>query len=363
MLLQHTGSAEVSGDLNHDGHGDLIFGSYEDDNAGGGQVIPTVFALWGGSSLAGTVTLNSPADADFALRAPGTDFLSFSAKNALAVADINGDSVDDLIVGDGLANDGGTAGTGAIFVIFGGPSLSGLHDLAVTSADFTLFGPAASAGLWHLAVGHVNPGAGLDLVARTDTTAYILLSPLSDSAVHLSATSANIQITGLQAGGMVVMDLTGDGVDDLILGSGDKLYIVPGPLADGQVLDAASSAVLTLTGAPVEAFAAGDVTGDSRPDLIVGVPSLKRAYVLAGGLSLTGTVPIDQAAQTMVMGNVSQLGKDVAAADLDGDDHADLIVGSYRVDVATHPAKFQDAGKVFVFYRPQTRAFMPFLRR
>jgi hypothetical protein len=367
MLLQHIGAALVTGDINQDGHKDLIFGSYEDDNASGGQVIPTVFALWGSSLLSGTVTLNSPTDANFSLRAPGADYLSFSAKNALAVADINGDGADDLLVGDGLADDGGTGDSGAIFVIFGGTSLSGMHDLAVTNADFTLYGPTADAKLWHLAVGNLDTGAGLDLVARTDTTAYVLLGPLSSGAVHLSASSANIQITGLQAGGVVVMDLTGDGANDLILGSGDNLHVIPGPLIDGQVLDAASSAVLTVTDAPVQVFASGDVTGDARKDLIVGVPSRKNAFILMGGLSLTGSVPIDNAAQTLIMGNVSQLGKDVATADLDGDGKSDLIIGSYRVDVATHPVKFQDAGKVFVFYNPQSsprvQVYLPLVKR
>jgi hypothetical protein len=92
------------------------------------------------------------------------------------------------------------------------------------------------------------------------------------------------------------------------------------------------------------------VVGDARPDLIVSVPSLKQAYVIAGGLSVSGSAAIAEVA-TMVV-NVplgTALFSDVASGDLDHDDKPDVLI-STSADVASHPAKFQDAGKVFVIY-------------
>ncbi len=356
-LLQHIGSDLAGDDLNGDGKGDLIVGSFQDDNMGGGAVTPTVFALWGGPSLAGTRTLTNSSPADFMLRAPGQDFYAFAAKNALTTGDLNGDGVADLVVGDYKADDGATADTGAIFVVFGGSNLSGALNLSTTAADYTLYGAAADTGLGYAAVGRVNAGSQLDLVARpyTDTTkAYVILGPVTSGARHLSSASASITITGLQAGGVIVMDLTGDGQDDVILGSGSNLYVVPGPLVGGQTYAVASSAMLTITGVPAGSLALGQVAGDSKPDLIVGAPSLKQAFVIPGGLAATGTVSILDAAQIVVKGTdnsvAKNLGFDVAPGDLDLDNRPDLIISTWAVDVDTHPNNFTDAGKVYVIY-------------
>ncbi len=352
LTLQHIGSALASGDLNGDGKNDLFAGSYQDDGAGGGAVWPTVFVFYGGSSLAGTRLLDAAHPAGFALRAPGQDFFAFAAKNALTTGDLNADGKTDLIVGDGKANDGATAGTGAVFVIFGGPGLSGLHDLGATAANYTLYGPAAAAGLQSCEVGRLNADAQNDLVARTGSTAHVIFGPIGAGARHLGAAPADIIVTGLGPGGVAVMDLTGDGQDDLLLGSNDKLYVIPGPLAAGTHGINTYMNRITLTGsAPDAVLAVGDVVGDSRPDLIVGSATLKRAFAIAGGTALSGSVALSDAAATIVESTtIKNLGKDVAAGDLDNDGRPDLIVGSFFQDVGSHAPGFQDAGTVYVIY-------------
>jgi hypothetical protein len=363
LPLQHLGFSLVGADLNGDGKADLIAGSSQDDGAGGGAVWPTVFAYWGGPALSGTRLLSDASPADFELRAPGQDFFAFSEKNALAAADLSGDGQADLIVGDALANDGSLANSGAVFVVFGGPQLSGVQDLAVTAADFTLYGPAAAAQLRSIATGRLNGDAQADLVARSDTTAYVIFGPRGKGVQHLSTTPANVTITGLQAGGVVVMDLTGDGQDDLILASGTNLYVIPGPLVDGQTYSAASHAILTLTGVAANLFAVGDVVGSSRPDLIVGDTTTKQAYVIPGGLGATGSVPLIDAAETVLKVPFSTaLFSDLGVGDMDHDGRPDLLIGA-GVDVSTHPAKYTDAGEVFVLYSFQTKIYLPLTRK
>lgn len=350
---QHMGAALTSGDINVDGKRDLIFGSYDNDNDNTNPVTPTVFVLWGGATLTNTRTLTNPSPADFQVRAPAQDFFAYSAKNALTTGDVNGDNKTDLVIGDYLANDTAQSlnSSGAIFVIYGRSTLSGLWDLKDTAADYTLYGPANNAGLGSVALGRVNNDTQVDMVARSDTTAYVIFGPLSGSARHLSATPADITITGLEFGGVLVVDITGDGLDDIILGSNNKIYVIPGPLTGGQSFAVSSQATLILTGVTARSLDAGDVVGDARPDLIIGAPSQKQAFVIAGGFAGTGTLPIaDAAAAILQSATLRNLGWDVAAGDLDNDGRPDLLVTTWQQDVSNHPAKFEDAGEVFVFY-------------
>lgn len=359
LKLQHIGSEFAGGDLNDDGYDDLIIGSSQDDGGGGGTVTPTVFALWGDPTLLGTRTLSTTTPADFMLRAPGQDFFAFSAKNALTTGDLDGNGVVDLIVGDALANDDALAQAGAVFVIFGRNDLSGLHDLSITPADYTLYGPAANAFLGLVAVGRMNNDEHLDLIARTATAAHVIFGPFSGGSLHLDTTPANVTISGLQGGGVIVTDLTGDGQDDLILGSNDSLYVIPGPFASGDNFNAASRAVLVLTHIPAEALAVGHVVGDAEPDLIASSRMLKKVYIVAGALAVSGTLPIAEVAHTVVDVELStSLFSDVGVGDLDFDKRPDLFISTAR-DIESHPDKYKDAGVVYVLYNTGSLPSIP----
>ncbi len=369
LMQQHLGSELASGDLNGDGRGDVIIGAFQDDV--GNVARPRVFVLFGGPGLAGLRTVSATMPADFTLVAPDFDLFSFSAPNALAAGDLNGGGIADLVVGDALADDGGNADAGAVFVIFGRSDLSGTRDLGATPADFTLYGPAGNAQLGStydgnagLALGDLNGDGILDLVARSPTTAYALFGPLAGGVRRLASAPANVTVTGLAEGRVIVADVTGDGKSDLVLGSGSELRVIPGSFVAGQTLAAATAATLVLTGPGANNVNAGslavaDVVGDPRPDLIVGSSNDAtfggQVFVVAGGVSATGSVPIDEIASAAVVessGSAGFFAYKVAAGDFDFDGHKDLIVtdrnvGPYR-DHGFDDAN--DAGRAYVIY-------------
>lgn len=367
----------ASADLNGDGIADLVVGA--SDNEGGGTGKAYVF--FGGTGLA-----------DVNLSAGGQPSLVFSGESAgdwfgwsVAVGDVNGDGVADLIVGAPLNGAGGDD-AGRAYVFFGGPGLAG-KNLATSgvSADLTFTGKGLHDQFGrHFALGDLNGDGVEDLaigaphesvIAPTPGEAYVFYGGAGLASQNLSAGgTANVTYRGRQlqdtlGQALAIGDVNGDGSNDLAIGvphdgaggqEAGRVYVFFGPTLASIDLGAGGTADRRFTGAaPFDEFGflaieIADVGGDGVDDLIVGSylndaagANSGRTYVFFGGAGIADVdLSAGQTASVTITGESAgdSLGNFVSVADLNGDGTNDLIIAS----VADVPA--MDTGRVYVFY-------------
>lgn len=276
-------------DVNDDGVNDLVLGavlaSPDEDRSFAGETY-VVF----GPLEPGVVELSTRAD----IRLEGAqerDHLGSGVDGG----DLNGDGVEDLVIGAVGASPDQRTSAGAVFVVFG-PVTAGTYDVA-EMADVTVQGIDLADQLGYgVSVGDFNGDGVDDLLmgaqgssptGRIDAgVTYIIYGPLAPGSLELLL-EADVIIEGasrgdLSGGDTAAGDINNDGVDDILIGSqwsdGDsrnigQAAIFLGPV-DGQKFDL-STADLTYNGINSGdmtggGLALGDVDDDGGTDLIVG---------------------------------------------------------------------------------------------
>lgn len=345
--------AHVPSDLNDDGRPDLV---YLDADGAVGQPNRVRVVLGGPGFVSRAI---DERDVLF----QGTTENDFFGQ-AIAVGDVNGDGIDDLLIGAQEA----ASTEGRVFIFFGGAAFKGSIDTEA-DADVVLRGAGGLARLGTaIALGQFVGDATADVAVGTNNS-----SPFSSPEVFVFEGGAAL-VTGAApvarisgpanqafASRVVAADVSGDGSDDLVVGSaftpGDELgavYVFFGGASFGN--RAHTDADVTLSGAAVgERFgsylAVGDVVGDGAADLVVGTfrfgSNAETVYVFRGGTGLTSGTSASADVVLQGDGVVTSdfFGSALAVANVGGDAKADVIVGDrFLANVSQHP------GGVAVFF-------------
>jgi hypothetical protein len=319
------------------------------------------------------------------------------------LGDVNGDGLDDIFVGAGYSDQGGTD-TGRAYVVFGktGSTAIDLSAVAAGSGGFLVRGLSAGDMLGAMVsdVGDINGDGLADIMAASRQAtvgatayagkSYVIYGKTDTAEVSLSAVAAG-------TGGFVILgqsasdysgqaigpagDVNGDGIADFLVGATDNSSGVGGSKSGRAyvIFGSTNTAAISLSAIAggtggfaingqsagdytgFQTTTAGDVNGDGYADVLIsskyaspatGGTNAGKTYVVFGKSTTTnidlsavaagtgGFVVNGQAASDASGTSVSAVG------DVNGDGLADFVVGAWLADQTGRV----DSGKSYVVF-------------
>jgi FG-GAP repeat len=293
-----------AGDLNSDGHADVIVGARFAGN-NGRPFSGSIYVVFGKTAPT-NVDLAALGQEGFRIDgAQASDLAGFSVAGA---GDVNGDARADLLVGARFAGNHARAASGSAYVVFGTRRPANVDLATLGPAGFRIDGAVSGdlAGGSVAGAGDLNgDGRGDVLVGARGAdnndragsgSAYVVFGKGSPTSVDLAALGhAGFRIDGAAAGnraGFAVAgagDVNGDGLADLVVGAhyadnnaredAGSAYVVFGKGAPANLdLAALGHGGVRIDGAAAgdgvgwSVADAGDVDEDGRAEVLVGAP-------------------------------------------------------------------------------------------
>ena len=303
-FLDYSGSSVSSaGDINGDTFYDLIIGASRADPNGNSS--GESYVIFGGVSVGGAGTLElSGLDGSDGFVLNGIDANDFSGGSVSSAGDINGDGLDDLIIGASRADPNGSL-SGESYVVFGSAAVC--NGLAVT-VDLNL---------------GQTPGPGDDVILGTTGADFIDAGAGDDTICGLGGAD-----TILAGGGADYVE-GGNGAD-LIFGEGGNDIVFGGPGGDEIDGGGGDDEIFGEAGGDVLVGRTGEdmLDGGTGVDSISGGPQADTIFTGSGATVGTGLFVTGGGAADTIFG-----GPD--ADDLRGAAGADTIHGEGGDDVIT----------------------------
>lgn len=307
----------AAGDVNGDGYGDFLIGTFH--NSQRGLDAGAAYLILGHSLTKNFVREKlSSADARFT----GRHSYDAVGGSVAGPGDLNGDGLDDIVIGAPAGNSEVPENPGHVFIVFGKESADwGWSFILESSANVNLVGELASEG-------------------------------------------------GTQQGGLagfattIIGDLDGDGCDELLVSApywdgfrtdGGKVYLIRGRREgwpeSGLLVEQAVSTFLSSAsrGANLgfSMAALGDVNSDGMPDFALGAPGIGQAYIFYGRPEMDWGADFEVGDADVILNGEStrhQSGRQIIGpGDVNGDGLNDLVISAVR----NHDS-FYDAGKIYL---------------
>ncbi|MEW5737099.1 MAG: hypothetical protein AB1921_19795 [Thermodesulfobacteriota bacterium] len=345
--------ALAAGDVNGDSIADLLIGTSAADPQAR-STAGAVYVIFGKAALPSVIDLNTAsADAHQDVTIYGalaSDYLTY--EGALALADVNGDGIADILIGAYRADYSGRVDAGAAYVIYGKAGLPAVIDLNTATADahqdVTICGAGGADYLTNqgsITSGDVNGDGIADILLGTTATdpagrssagtAYVIygsagLPSLIDLNTSTGSAHQDVTVYGsassdqLGSGeALLASDVNGDGIDDILLGASyadpvarsaaGAAYIIYGSAALPTTIDLNTATAdahqdVTIYGSAASDYITrfgnlkvADVNGDGINDILIGSPyadppsraSAGAAYVIYGSATLPATIDLN----------------------------------------------------------------------
>jgi uncharacterized protein (TIGR03437 family) len=279
----YSGAVAVA-DVNGDGKLDVALTSYSGQGMGRISVFP---GNGDGTFRASQLAISLPAG-DFP---PGP----------IAVADFNGDGIEDIA-----------------YCYNSGPV--GFVAVALGEGNGNYAAPQSYPGAGPLTVGDVDGDGNLDIVVEGTSILY------GDGKGNFPRRRDMI---GVATGSAILTDFNGDGLTDIVIGTGNASVLAGGFVAvypgesNGAFVAAPETLVAGLAPVDSAAIAAGDLNGDGIPDIALAFgPKAQPAQNTLAILKGNG----DGSLTTGYMAMLANMPVQVSIADLNGDGKPDVAV-------------------------------------